>query len=124
MNIILHSEEQLEFTDFEDPGMDIENRDPRAQYSALQMFATSLAICTYSMLHGYGEQIEADTAGLSMTVAWEYAEQPRRIARIDMQIKWPALPDSRLEAAQRVAAQCPLHETLAHPPQVGTTVTV
>jgi uncharacterized OsmC-like protein len=122
MKVILHDEENLEFHQFNKPALEIEPENPQLQYSALQMFATSLAICTYSILTGYAEQIEASVENLFMTVKWQYSEHPTRIKHIDMDIHWPELPESRLLAAQRAASYCPLHQTLENPPEVVTTV--
>ena len=122
MKIILHGEEDLEFAQFTEVGMDLEPRDPDAQYSAPQMFATSLAICTYSVLHAYGEQIDTASDDIAIRVSWDYADRSRRIANIRMKLNWPALPDSRIEAAQRAAEHCLIHETLAQPPRVETRI--
>lgn len=122
MRAILHSENDLEFRDFEDPDLQVDAQDPEAHFSALQMFATAMAVCTYSVLAAYAEQIEASTEGLAMHLSWDYAESPFRIGALDMAITWPQLPESRLKAAQRAAAQCTLHNTLEHPPPVKTEV--
>lgn len=122
MKAILHGENNLEFRDFEEPDLQVDARDPEAHFSALQMFATSLAVCTYSVLAAYAEQIEASTEDLAIRLGWDYAEGPFRIGAIDMNINWPQLPENRLKAAQRAAAQCTLHNTLEHPPPVNTEV--
>jgi uncharacterized OsmC-like protein len=122
MKIIMHDEENLEFRQFNNPGLDIEPLAPDLQYSALQMFATSLAICTYSILTDYGEQANASTDNLSMSVKWAYSKDPMRVKNIDMDIHWPELPSSRLKAAQRVASFCTLHQTLETPPKIVTNV--
>ena len=49
MRIIMNSDEDLDITDFTQPGINIESNAPDSHYSALQMFATSLALCTYSV---------------------------------------------------------------------------
>jgi uncharacterized OsmC-like protein len=122
MKVILHDEENLEFRQFNQPALEIEPENPQLQYSALQMFATSLAICTYSILTGYAEQIDASIDNLFMNVKWQYSEDPTRIHHIDMDIHWPELPESRLKAAQRAASYCPLHQTLENPPKIITNV--
>ncbi len=122
MKVILHAKEDLEFRDFASPGLDIEPADPQAHFSALQMFATSLALCTYSVLAAYGEHIAVDAAGLRMRLRWSYAEDPYRIGDIAMDIHWPNVPKSRVKAAERAAAQCTLHNTLLHPPAVHTRI--
>lgn len=122
MRILMHDEQNLELRDFHRPEFEVESADPRAHYSALQMFATSMALCTYSVLVAYSEQINADTHSMVVRIQWDYADDPYRIGNIDMHIQWPELPPSRLHAAQRVAEQCTLHHTLAHPPAVNTDV--
>jgi len=120
MKIIMHNEENLEFLQFNTPGLDVDLSSPEFQYSALQMFATSLAICTYSILTSYGEQLNTSTENLRMSVQWSYSNDPMRVKDIDMDIHWPELPPSRLKAAQRVASLCTLHQTLENPPKIVT----
>ena len=57
-----------------------------------------------------------------MHLAWSYVEDPFRIKKIDMEIDWPELPESRMGAAWRAAAMCTIHNTLAHPPEILTRV--
>lgn len=122
MKVIMHDEENLEFRQFTTPDLEIESEDPHFHYSALQMFATSLAICTYSILTSYAEQVDTSTDNLFMYIKWQYSQDPFRIKHIDMDIHWPDLPESRLTAAQRVASLCTLHSTLEMPPEVITKV--
>lgn len=124
MNVIMHQSEDIELTEFDEPGLHIEQHDPEAHFSAMQMFATSMGICTYSVLAGYAEQIDAVTKQLSVRMRWSYAEHPYRIGQIDMDIQWPELPPSRLKAAQRAATKCTLHNTLEQPPQVATRLSI
>jgi len=122
LKIQMHTEEDLEFSDFSEPTMDIAPASPELSFSALQMFATSLALCTYSVLVGYGETIDTDTTDLRIRIRWAYDESPFRIGEIEMTILWPDVPQSRLEAAERAAGHCTLHNTLERPPRVSTTV--
>jgi uncharacterized OsmC-like protein len=122
MNVILHGDEDLEFRDFNEPGLQIKSEKPDYEYSALQMFATSLAICTYSILASYGEQVGVGADEVHMSVKWKYAKDSSRITDIDMDIHWPGLPESRLKAAQRAASLCTLHQTLERPPEIATRV--
>ena len=122
MKIILHSEEDLELVQFQQPGMEVEATDEQAHFSALQMFATSLGLCTYSMLVSYGETISVSADELRIRVRWSYADKPYRIGSLAMDIRWPGLPDSRLKAAQLAANHCTIHHTLEKPPEVTTVV--
>lgn len=118
----MHTADDLTVRDFMAPDFEIESEDPSAQFSALQMFATSLALCTYSVLYGYGAQLHVASDGIAIRVRWRYVEQPFRIGAIDMKIHWPDLPKSRLKAAERAAAMCTIHNTLHQPPAVVTRV--
>jgi uncharacterized OsmC-like protein len=92
-------------------------------YSALQMHATALALCTtYSVLVAYGENIGIDTQEMVIGMRWSYAEDPYRIGEIAMRVRWPGLPQDRLVAARRAASHCVLHNTLRQPPEVATEI--
>jgi uncharacterized OsmC-like protein len=122
MKVILHGDENLEFREFSHPGLEIHPEQPEYEYSALQMFATSLAICTFSILASYGDQMDVTADDIYMTVNWRYAKDSGGIKDIDMDIHWPGLPESRLQAARRAASLCPLHQTLEKPPDIETRV--
>ncbi|MEJ2646155.1 MAG: OsmC family protein [Gammaproteobacteria bacterium] len=122
MKILLHTEEDLEFQSFDQPGLEVEPRDPDAHYSALQMFATSVALCTYSVLASYADTIDVSDADMTMRIKWSYADDPFRIGHMDMDIRWPGVPDSRIKAARAAANHCTLHHTLEQPPEFVTRV--
>ena len=122
MKIVLHAPEDLELKSFDEPGMDIEARDPEAHYGATQMFAASLALCTGSVLVAYADQAGAHVTDLAIRVKWHYADKPFRIGAIDMAIRWPSLPETRLDAARRAASHCTLHHTLEQIPELTTTI--
>ncbi|HKJ71611.1 MAG TPA: OsmC family protein [Gammaproteobacteria bacterium] len=122
MRIVLHAPEDLSLTDFGDPEFKVVADSDDVHFSAMEMFATSIALCTYSVLASYAEQAGADTAGLEVRMRWEYREAPYRIGAIAMDVTWPGLPGNRLKAAQRAAEQCTLHHTLEVPPEIETRV--
>lgn len=122
MKIVLHADTELTLQEGKAPGLDVVAEAPGVHYGAMQMFATSLALCTYSVLVSYAEQIGTDIEALAIRIRWRYATHPARIDRIDMDITWPELPESRLPAARRAAAHCTLHNTLHQPPEVHTRV--
>ncbi|MBA3584943.1 MAG: OsmC family protein, partial [Gemmatimonadetes bacterium] len=49
-------------------------------------------------------------------------ERPKRIERIDMELRWPGLPAARIEAAERVADLCPIHATLKRGTEIARRV--
>lgn len=122
MKLILHAEHDIELLEGEAPGFEVESEDPAVAFSAIQMFATSLALCSFSVLYSYAEQLQTPADALRIRVRWAYAQEPLRISRILMHIQWPGLPPSRQKAAERAASQCTLHHTLEQPPEVITQV--
>jgi uncharacterized OsmC-like protein len=51
-------------------------------------------------------------------VSWTFVEGPHRIGEMKLTFAWQSLPASRLEAAKRAAALCPVHTTLHHTTEV------
>lgn len=123
MKVRMHGEADLTVSGFDEPIIEVEADDGvEAPWSALQMFATSLGLCTASVLTAYGERIGVPAEDLSVRIRWHYTEQPVRVDRIDVRIRWPGLPESRREAARRAASQCSIHNTLRQPPDIETRV--
>lgn len=121
----MHGESDLSVFDLASPGFEVETAPGVYEpYSAMQMFATSLGLCTASVLASYAEQVGVSIEKLAVRVKWQYAEGPFRIGSIDMQIFWPELPQSRRIAAERAASHCTIHHTLEHSPQLSTRVLI
>lgn len=120
MRIEMHGESDLTLSNLREPDFQIVQGEHA--YSAMQMFGTSLALCSLSVLAAYAEQLGVGIEKLSCRIRWDYVEDPFRIGEIDMEITWPELPPSRLEAARRAAEKCTIHNTLHHPPEVRTRV--
>jgi len=89
-------------------------------FSPLHMLAASLATCTASVLLSWAEQASLATDGLTLTVDWEYVEDPYRVGGYRMALIWPGLPERRRAAALRVAEQCTVEQTLRLPTPVET----
>jgi uncharacterized OsmC-like protein len=120
MRIVMNADNDLEFSHMLDPEMVVESRDPEAAYSALQMFATAIALCSFSMLYAYGSNLGVEAEDITLRVRWAYASHENRIIDIDLSVHWPGLPEARRDAAERAAALCTLHRTLESPPHVTT----
>jgi putative redox protein len=72
----------------------------------------ALAVSRYCRTRGYGELVEVN-------LTYTMAKEPNRIDSIVIDLRAPAdLPEDRLDAIRRVAEKCPLHATLAMPPQI------
>ena len=99
-------------------GLEIESADPAVQFSPLHMLAASLATCTFSVLVGWAHQARLDVTGLEIGLEWEYYENPFRVGRYEMTVRWPGLPEERRTAALRVAEHCTVEQTLRIPPEI------
>lgn len=123
MIIHLHGGTDLELTRLEEPGMHVHGDADGEGFGALQMFAASLVLCSAAVLHAYAEGVLKRPLGdLSLRVRWEYAEGPYRIGRMDVTVRWPGVPDDRVEAVKRAIATCTVHRTLEHPPELTTAI--
>lgn len=117
MKILLASEDSLRL---ENTGAALTVEAPTAEqsYSPFHMLASGLAMCTWSILESWADNKQMSTDGLAIDVSWEFVESPKRIGSMRVGITWPGLPAERKEQALRVAALCPVHKTLEHPPEV------
>jgi uncharacterized OsmC-like protein len=101
--------------------MTIEALSAEQQYSPFHMLASSLAVCTFSILHSWAGTVNLDPDDLAIEVRWAFAEEPHRVGSLDLTLDWPSLPAARRNVAARVAALCPIHATLHHSPTVTVT---
>lgn len=122
VNIQLVSDTEIRLSRLHNDGFDVTADHPELYYGAMETFVTSLAMCTFAVLSAYGERIDAGVEDLTMRMRWRYGERPHRIESVDMEIHWPEIPDSRLDAAMRAAATCTLHHTLEHAVEVETMI--
>ena len=117
MKITLLSEESIRL-DGAGGGLTIEAESVEQIYSPFHMLASGLAVCTYSILVSWATNAKLTADDLAIEVEWSFAEKPHRIGEIRLTFEWPGLPADRVETAKRVAALCPIHATLHHPPTV------
>ena len=92
------------------------------ELDSVQLLACSIASCTWTTLSTYGMRFDADAADAAITVRWSMADKPKRVGTMSLDVSWPSLPDSRLDAATRAARHCTIHATLAHGVEVDTFV--
>jgi uncharacterized OsmC-like protein len=118
VKITLLSEESIRLEPT--PGaMTIEALSAEQSYSPFHMLAGGLAYCTFSVFHAWAEQAKLDASGLTIDVAWTFADDPHRVASYDLRFSWLGLPPNRLDAARRVAELCTVHATFMHPPTIS-----
>lgn len=121
MRLILADERRLQLKGLDEPGFEVEAVGG-VSFSPLHMLAGSLATCTAAVLTGWARQAELDAGGLELDVGWEYVEDPYRVGRFEVDIRWPDLPEERRAAALRAAELCTVEQTLRHPPIIETRV--
>src|SRR3712207_770928 len=99
--------------------MTIEAQSVEQTYSPFHMLASSLATCTFSVMHSWATHADLKSDDLAIEVRWAFAEEPHRVSEMALTFDWPSLPERRLAAARRVAEMCTVHATLKRPPQVS-----
>ena len=118
MKIILLSDEAIRLEPTPGP-MTIEALTPEQSYSPFHMLASSLAYCTFSVMHAWATHADLAAEDLAIEVRWTFADDPHRVSDIDLSFDWPSLPAKRLSAAKRVAEMCTVHATLLHAPRIS-----
>lgn len=118
MKISLLSDSRLRYEP--SPGLlTIDAPTPDAAVSPYHLVAGGLAACTYAIMASWAEQAHLAADDLTIEVTWAFVEKPHRLGSIDLRFTWPSLPAERLEAARRVAARCPVHQSFEHAPALG-----
>lgn len=91
-----------------------------ASVSPYHLLAASLSSCTVLTLQSWAEGAGIDLAPLTVAVSWDKAdERPARIERLVMELRWPGLPEDRVETVERIADLCPIHATLERAAEVS-----
>ncbi len=121
MKITLLSDERIRLDGRAGP-MTIEAESAETTYSPFHMLASSLATCTFSVLHSWATNAKIPADDLAIEVGWTFAEDPHRVGTMEVDLQWPSLPENRRAAAQRVADLCTVKVTLKNPPEVTTAV--
>jgi uncharacterized OsmC-like protein len=99
--------------------MTIEASSADESYSPFHMLASSLATCTFSVLHSWASHAKLGSDDLAIVGSWVFAADPQRVGAIRMELEWPSLPENRRAAGGRVAEMCTIPTTLHHPPHVS-----
>ena len=91
----------------------------------LELLAAALGTCVVLYVHQFLAKRSLPTEGLRVEVASAMADDhPRRIGRYAVAVRLPDGVPAELHAMiERVAASCPAHATLAHPPRIDFELT-
>ena|SRR5690606_34963632 len=123
MKLLLRGPTELLLSEFDSPSFEVYGNAGGEGYGPLQMFAGSLGLCTAAVLQSYDQNVLGlGTDSLQLVVRWSYSERPYRVGSMDVEVIWPGLPAERVKSVERAASSCTIHHTLAHPPEVSTSV--
>ncbi|HJM57017.1 MAG: osmotically inducible protein OsmC [Planctomycetes bacterium] len=92
----------------------VDNQGKGESFSPTDLVATALASCIMTLMGIAAEKRDVDLQGASARVVKGMAsEGPRRIERLDVQVRVPLQLDEKVRAAlERAALGCPVHATL------------
>jgi putative redox protein len=91
----------------------VDNQGDGSSFSPTDLAAAALASCMVTTLAIVAERDGIDLAGVSFRVEKHMAGEPRRIARLPVEIHLPAsLPPAERQKLERAAHTCPVHRSL------------
>jgi putative redox protein len=88
-----------------------------------EVFVGAVGACIGVYLVDYCDRAGLPTEGLAMAMSFDTADNPKRIGRIQIEVKLPpGIPEDRLRALRKVADSCLIHQTLARGPEVAIAI--
>ena len=92
------------------------------RYSAIAMFVTSIARCTFAVLDHYAMRMEVTTENIVTLLTWDFIQDPTRVSQITMKIYWPELLVNRIASVERASDKCTLSTTISDCVDINTSV--
>ena len=123
MHIKVLQQEKIMLSDLDSDEIDVKLDHEALYFGAISMFVASLGRCTFAVLRSYAVRLDLDTDAITMTLSWDYLNEPTRINNINMQINWPELPEKRIKSVQRATHMCTIHNTIHECVNIQTEVT-
>jgi uncharacterized OsmC-like protein len=78
-----------------------------------ELFVASLGSCVGAFVVQYCNNAAIDARDMTIDVSFDKVEEPTRLTNVKVTVKMPhGACGRRKEALQRVAAHCPVHETI------------
>lgn len=122
MNIKVLGQTELRLSRFDSDELNVNLANKAIRYSAIAMFVTSIARCTFAVLDQYAKRMEITTENIVTELSWDFLEDPTRINQINMKIIWPELPDKRIASVERASHKCTISTTIKDCIQINTSV--
>ena len=116
MNIQVLGQTELRLSRFDLDELNVSLENETERYSAISMFVTSLARCTFVVLDHYAIRMEITAQNITIDLRWDFIENPTRISQINMNIYWPELAEKRI-ASNCVETIAILHSRTKHAEQ-------
>ena len=87
--------------------------------SPVELVVAAIGSCIATMVHRYCESHGYKDGEVAVSLTYELADNPKRIAAITIDLELPRdVPESRHVAIRRVAELCPVHQSLHQPPRL------
>jgi uncharacterized OsmC-like protein len=83
-----------------------------------ELFLGGVAACIAFYAERFLRRNGLPAAGLQVSCAYAWAENPHRVGEIQLTVDAPGLTPQKREAFERVVERCTLHNTLQHPPAI------
>jgi putative redox protein len=84
-----------------------------------ELFLGGLAACIAFYAERFLRRNGLPAAGLQVSCAYTWAENPHRVGEIQLTVDAPGLTPEKRAAFERVVEHCTVHNTLQHPPAIA-----
>jgi uncharacterized OsmC-like protein len=92
--------------------------------SPVELLAGSLGVCIAMMVQGYCDRHGYTDGDVGVSLTLELADTPKRVGGIVVDVELPKdVPEDKKDVIRRIAARCPVHETLRNPPRLDVEIT-
>jgi putative redox protein len=87
-----------------------------------ELFLGGLAACVAFYAERFLRRNGLPAAGLRVSCAYSWAENPHRVGEIQLAVDAPGLTLDKRASFERVVERCTVHNTLEHPPAIALRV--
>lgn len=122
MRMILEGELRIRL---ELTGEGFEIASEKVPISPYHLLAGSLASCIALLVVPWAERSGIALERATISIGWTHAEDgANRVKHMDVDLRWPGLPESRKVVVERLAEACPIHATLISGTEISGRVRV
>jgi len=85
----------------------------------VELMVGALGACLGKAIARYCQTIGFTSEGIALYVAFQMADDPKRVSNITIDLELPeGFPEERKAAVRRIVNACPVHNTLRNPPEI------